>query len=159
MSLRCPPYKIVSPMRGKKSADRDADQRVGRHDVLLRRQDVRAALEQRRRQPGRDVRWTRLLGRDRRRARSHPGGGRAECSIWFSLATICRSTSGIVAAASASAASAREVASLFPTPPTQLSREQVERPLERVARALGDLELEIELAELEVGLRDVGDER
>ena len=41
----------------------------------------------------------------------------------------------------------------------ELSLEEIERLLERVARPQRDLELEVELAQLEIGLRDVGHQR
>ena len=49
----------------KKVADRDPDDRVRRDDRLLRRQHVRAALQQRRRQPRGHVGWMRLVGQRR----------------------------------------------------------------------------------------------
>ena len=97
--------------------------------------------------------------RARCRAGSGPARARSARESSFSLATIRCSSAGTVAATCASAASPRSASSFEATPPVnwRWKRSRVSRKTPVVAAR--DLELEVELAQLEVGLRDARHQR
>ena len=154
-----PPRAPVRLMRGKKSALATPTLGVGRDQVLLGLAQVGPPL-----------------GAGPRAARAGTSGGRnwslsaaprgigpglrpSRKDSWFSCATICRSRSGMLAAVEASSASALAVSRAEAAPPWRRRSNRSKVSWNAPDGAAGDLELEVELAELEVVGGDLGDQR
>ena len=149
----CAPKKPVRLMRGKVLGLRGADLRVGGDELLLGLADVGPPLEERRRKTGRDrrrplQRLERTAARARRRARCPSSRLSA-----FSACAISRSMLAICPVAVNSSCSACRTSSPLATPPARRASVSRRLSVADVARAPGDLQLEIERAQREIRLR------
>ena len=155
---RLQPDETRQGERGQPIGDRDSHSLAGPDDALLRRQYVRAPLEQLRRYPERDLRRHGCIGQGRspgNRARRPP----EEDADLVLLDRDLQLRFGNCGPGDGEVGAGLVHFQIGSDAPPGARFEQIERPLPGLGVRLGDLQLEVEGAQLQVSLGHAGNER